>query len=116
MENINELRKNMIESLESFKIEVTKSMMLALDECKNQEQLDNFFDDYFKQKWLSCDDYNYDLVEEHDKYVYEYYIGNGMYGFEYEDKRFMTLEHAIEYVEENVEDIEDCTYVGDKQI
>lgn len=118
--NKDELRKlkdNMIESLENYQIPITKNMLLALDECKDQEKIDNFFDDYFKQKWLSKDDYNYDRVEEHDNGILECYIGNGMYGFEYEGKRFMILEEAEEYVEENEEKIEDnLVYIGDSVV
>lgn len=90
----------MVESLEEFGIEVNKNMLLALDECKNQEEIDSFFDDYFKRKWLSCErdikNYKFQCIEWK---LNVYYIGNGIQGYEYQGKRFITIEEAEEYIE-----------------
>lgn len=87
--------QDVFNNLEEFNISITNlSLANEIKNCSSQEQLDRILDALYIGKWLSCDsEYKIDSVKNG---VNIYYIGNGLYGYMKDNKRFESMEEAEE--------------------
>lgn len=89
--DINLMREAMIETLHKYDLKITNDDYRTINSCTSREQLDAAFDHRFEEKFLKHDNFNYEVMNNYP-YHTEFYIGNGLTGYETKNGRYLNID------------------------
>ena len=108
---IMELINSAIETVKEFNlsydlvVELQKLQHEDYDINKIIEEIDKILDEPLQDKFINDYSFEYKIDEYENtshlnKDIITYYIGNGLFGYQFKDKRFLTLKELEEYFED----------------